>query len=98
MLAEAWERRREPREVRESGPDGTGKWISVEQSGEVPGTRKQPESVKRVKNIQNLQFHRVGRHMAYQRASMGAGLTRVCIRAIDGVGGCHWMYVTRDSQ
>ena len=43
-----------------------GKQISTEQSGEVPGTWKQPESVKRVKNVQNPQFHRVGRHMAYQ--------------------------------
>ena len=67
MSAEAWERRREPREAWESGPDGTGKRISAEQSGEVPGTRKQPESVKRVKNIQNPQFHWVGRHMAYHR-------------------------------
>ena len=42
-----------------------GKRISAEQSGEVPETWKQLESVKRVKNVQNLQFHRVGRHMVY---------------------------------
>ena len=34
-----------------------GKQINTGKCGKVPGTQKQPESMKRVENIQNVQFH-----------------------------------------
>ena len=45
-----------------------GKRISAGECRKAPGTQKQLESVKRVKNIQNLQFHWVGRLSAYKNA------------------------------